>query len=397
MRKPDYDGGSLLNLMVTLGAALGLPDHGYAPLAPGLGVDADDLARSRHVVLLVVDGLGEEILRRHSPTGEFARHRIGGLTSVFPSTTASAIPTFLTGLAPAAHGLTGWHMWFAEVAQILAVLPLTPRGAPPGAWLPSVLALPEKLFVHHPLSEALYGRAWTVVPQDIMDSSFNRFHTAGARRIGYHGTAGLFAAIEAAVDEAEQVDLGGRPSYIHAYYPVLDSLMHNVGTRDPRVGRRLARLEAEFAACCQRLAGKDVTFLITADHGFLDAPPERLIELERHPQLAALLARPLCGERRVAYAYVEHIRQLDFETYVRENLGHACDIYPCQDFIGAGWFGPGQIHPRLGSRIGDFVLLMKDDWTIKDWLPEEKHHNQLGVHGGASDAEMQIPLIMAST
>lgn len=393
MLKPDYDGGSLLNLMASLGSILGLPDLGYAPLAAGCGLDLDSLSRSRHIILLVVDGLGDDILSRHGAGGTLARHRVGQLTSVFPSTTASAIPAFLTGLPPRAHGLTGWHMWFEEIEQILAVLPLTPRGAPPAAWTPATVAVPDKLFSHRPLSQSLAGRTWTAVPEDIMDSAFNRFHTAGAQRVGYKGTAGLFAAIERCVEAAAAIDPQGRPTYIHAYYPVLDGLMHEVGTRDERVAKRLAKLDSELAACCRRLAGSGASFIVTADHGFIDAPPDHLIDLDRHPDLADLLVRPLCGERRVAYAYVEHDKQLEFETYVRNHLAHACEILTGQDFLAGGWLGPGPAHPRLATRIGDFILLMKDDWTIKDWMPGEKHYDQLGVHGGASEAEMLIPLV----
>lgn len=393
---PDYQGGSLLNLMVTLGTALGLPPSGYAPLAAGHGVDSGELAQSRQIVLLVIDGLGDQVLARLAPDSTLARHRISRLTSVFPTTTASAIPTFLTGLPPQAHGLTGWHMWFEEIEQILAVLPMTPRGAPPAGWLPATGTLPARLFAHRPLSQLLAGRAWTVAPQEIIESPFNRFHSEGARRIGYQGTPGLFAAIEAAVTEAGAIETGGRPRYIHAYYPVLDGLMHDVGTRDERVVKRLAKLDVEFTASLDRLTGTGTTFIVTADHGFIDAPPERLIELEQHPQLAALLARPLCGERRVAYAYVEPAKRADFAAYVSHYLGYACELHATADFIAAGWFGPGPEHAQLASRAGDFVLLMKDDWTIKDWLPAEKRHDQLGVHGGASDVEMHIPLVIAT-
>ena len=38
---------------------------------------------------------------------------------------------------------------------------------------------------------------------------------------------------------------------------------------------------------------------------------------------------------------------------------------------------------------------MQEDWTIKDWLPGEKHYDQPGVHGGCSAAEMFVPLIVA--
>ena len=36
---------------------------------------------------------------------------------------------------------------------------------------------------------------------------------------------------------------------------------------------------------------------------------------------------------------------------------------------------------------------MKENWTIKDWLPGEKRYRMLGVHGGTSADEMRVPLV----
>lgn len=389
---PDYRGGSLLNLMATLTEGLGLPSRGYQPLAADKGLTAAELAASGQIVLLVVDGLGDEILARIGPDTLLAGHRRAGLTSVFPSTTASAVPTLLTGLPPAAHGLTGWHMWFEEIGETLAVLPLLPRRPPPPDWNPD--ALPPRLFSALPLARQLAGRNWMVSPRNICDSPCNRYHGDGAIRVSYQGTADFFSAIEDAVAAARRNPGAAGPAYIHAYYPVLDGLMHEYGTGDPRVGQRLQRFDAAFAACLDRLAGSDTLFVVTADHGFIDAPRRHLIELDAHPQLAALLARPLCGERRVAYAYVAPANQEAFATYVRRHLAHACHLFSGAEFIAAGWFGPGPAHPRLASRVGDFVLLMRGDWTIKDWLPGEQRYDQPGVHAGASAAEMRVPLIV---
>ncbi len=397
MGKPDYQGGSLLNLMTTLGEALGLSTGPYQPLYPACGLKHDDLAQARQIVLLVIDGLGDELLLRLAPHSLLARRRLGSLTSVFPSTTASAIPTFLTGLPPQAHALTGWHMWFDELGETLSVLPLVPRSGTPEGW--NEAALPPRLFDAPPLSQRIAemngGRCWMISPFNIVDSPFSRFFSRGAQTIGYQGTAGLFTAIEQAVLQAANAP-SVRPAYIHAYYPVLDSLMHTLGTRHAKIAEHLARLDQALAACIQRLAGSGTTFVVTADHGFIDAPKERLIELGDHPALSGLLSRPLCGERRVAYAYVEESKRPAFAAYVDKHLGHACTLIRTTDFIAQGWFGPGPAHPQLASRAGDYVMLMKDDWTIKDWLPDEKPYDHAGVHAGSSLQEMLVPLIVAA-
>ena len=40
---------------------------------------------------------------------------------------------------------------------------------------------------------------------------------------------------------------------------------------------------------------------------------------------------------------------------------------------------------------------MRDGNTLKDWLPGEPRHLHIGNHGGSSEAEMTIPLIMEKT
>jgi len=41
------------------------------------------------------------------------------------------------------------------------------------------------------------------------------------------------------------------------------------------------------------------------------------------------------------------------------------------------------------------TLVMNDCYTIKDWAPGEPAHLHIGNHGGVSDDEMLIPLIVA--
>ena len=124
---PDYSGGGIVNLMQSIATACGNTEKRYPPLA---ALPATQLAKSRHVVLIVVDGLGQRTLTKHAGSPHLRRHLLGSMTSVFPSTTASAIPVFMTGLAPAQHALTGWHMHLHEVDQTLAILPLVPRHGP---------------------------------------------------------------------------------------------------------------------------------------------------------------------------------------------------------------------------------------------------------------------------
>lgn len=379
---PDYDGGSILNLMRGVADACGAAPLPYAPLRD---LDVAALGAARTLVLLLIDGLGYNHLVRRGAGGVLHRHLVGRLTSVFPSTTASAITTFLTGLAPQQHALTGWHLYFREVDRIVAPLPLQPR-APGGA---PVTLPPHRLFAHGNLFDRIDRPSWAISPASIVHSPFNVFHAGRATRVAYASVEGMLLALAALARRAR------RPQFLYAYYPEIDADAHAHGIASDAVATRLAALDAAFGLFLDALAGSDTTVVVSADHGFIDAPAARLIELARHPRLAATLTRPLCGERRVAYCYVRPGQHERFETYVRERLDHCVALYPSRTLIEQGWFGPGAAHPELASRVGDYTLVMKEDWTIKDWVRGEQRHAQIGVHAGLSTDEMSVPLIVA--
>jgi len=381
---PDYEGGSIVNLMRSLGDACGAAALPYPPLHE-TKVSLDGTAR--HVVLLVIDGLGYRFLQRRGAGGHLHRHLEGRLTSVFPSTTASAITTYLTGLAPQQHALTGWHMYFRELDAIAAVLPLRPRGA--GAFDAPPGSLPPRLFGHAPFVERIGRRSVFVSPRSIAGSEFNRYHSARAEVRGYQTLEELFGQLTAALREADE------PSYIYGYFAELDTLAHIHGVDSPQVAAQFAMLDGAFGAFLAAQAGSGALVLACADHGFIDSPPERQIDLAQHPQLAAMLARPLCGERRVAYCYLRPGQAARFEDYVREHLGDCADLHAGQALVERGWYGPGAADPRLASRVGDYVLVMRENWVLFDWLEGEKRYRQIGVHAGVSAEEMHVPLVVA--
>lgn len=383
---PDFDGGSIVDLMDSV-----LRSRSGQAAGAGLrDADVSGWHDARTVVLLVLDGVGMAQLDT-LPENSFLRcHCTNVLTSVFPSTTAAAISTFMTARAPAVHGLTGWHVRFDEPGldgRVLAILPVTPRG---GRETPDLPLTPEDVLARVCSAPAMFaslpGGSCVISPIDIVDSPFNLRHSAGASRIGYTDLDDMLGAIGKALREPVP------PAYIYAYWPDFDHCAHRHGTGS-QAARDLLRVADEvLGRWVQTQARGDVLLLVTADHGFIDGPAQRLIEMEDVPALAGCLAGPLSGERRAVFCHVRPGRTRDFERAVQA-LDPACVVWRSADLLAAGRFGPGQPHPRLLSRIGDFTLEMKDDWTLRDTLPDERPHRLIGVHGGTHRDEMRVPLV----
>ncbi|MGA8056340.1 MAG: alkaline phosphatase family protein [Burkholderiales bacterium] len=381
--QPDYEGGSIVNLMATLAAGLGAS----APYAPLAELPVVEVREARNVVLLVADGLGARWLARLAPDGALRARQRAVLTSVFPSTTATAVTTFLTGLAPAQHGLTGWHMYFRELGAVAAILPLTLR--PGGQSIATKGVAPEGLFGYAPFVAKIAASGFVVSPESIVNSPFNVRHSGAARRVGYRSLDGLLDATTAIARR------GRERQYVYAYYSEIDATAHKHGMASEAIAAEVAKLDAAFGRFLASIAGTDTLVLVTADHGFVDVAPGHQIELADHGALAETLVLPLCGEPRVAYCYVHPGREAQFERYVATVFADAASLFRSQDLLAQGWFGPGVPHPRLHERVGHYTLVMKDGYAIRDLLLDERRHDQIGVHGGATEDEMLVPLVVA--
>ena len=381
--RPDYQGSGIVNLMASLIAARGGVSTGYAALD---GFDTASLAEARNVVLLVIDGLGYQHLTRSEVALSLQRHLLARLTSVFPSTTAAAIPTFLTGLAPQQHGLTGWHMLFREIGTVAAVLPFRPRHGGPS--LRDSGVTPKDLLQLAPVFDRLPEATWVIAPERIVHSDFNMAASGRARRMGYRTLDELCACL------LEASGAAGR-KFVYAYYPELDSVAHVHGIASDKAQAELARIDAAFASVVRAMQGSRTILVVTADHGFVDTTPATRVDLQDHPDLAAMLTVPLCGEPRVAYCYVESDRCADFEDYAARHLSAGLQLFRSRDLIADGWYGLGLPHPRLSARVGHYTFLARENWTLTDRMLGEKKHVQVGAHGGATEDEMYVPLIVA--
>lgn len=380
MRTPDYQGGSILNLITSLIRARG----GVSDWADARALPAAELTERKHLVLLILDGLGADWLQRQAPDGWLARHQIATLTSVFPSTTAAAIGTYLTGEPPARHGIVGWFTWLRELGCVMKVLPGEPRAGGQGNW--GMVKELRTLFPCPPVFDRLATAATVIVPEHLAGSAFNRAHLGRARLRPYGRLGECCRQIEQAVRRTRA------PSLIYAYWSQLDHIGHEQGMDSPAALAHLQALEAALETLSERLQGLDVTLLISADHGQIDTRAADQVELHPDSALARRLRLPLCGEPRAAFCYTAGGDLETFLATARDALGARFLLQPAPQLLAEGLFGPGTPHAELTHRIGDVILLGRARWMIRDHLANESPFRTVGVHGGLSRAEMQVPL-----
>jgi hypothetical protein len=378
---PDYKGGSIVNLMSSISARFGL-DTGQAQLR---ALPTGSLEKYKKVILLVLDGLGYHYLMKYGSRTWLKDSLYTKMTSVFPSTTASSITTFATGQPPSHHCITGWFVYLKELGTVSKILFCESRYG--GNKFDQAGIDLRNLIASRPISDGMKAKSYVVTPRFIAEGPFSKASRGCAKAVPYEDLSGLLYATGSLLKRAKG------DTFIYAYWPEFDHLCHQYGVNSPKVRAHLRELDEKISAFWRLAKRNDSVLLVTADHGLVNTPRERAIELEDHPEIQRCLSMPLCGEPRVVYCYVHPAKAKKFEEYVSRKLSKACRLYSRKQVIAKGFFGQLPADPRLEGRVGDYVLLMNDGWSMKDFIMGEEKYFLKANHGGITEQEMLVPLV----
>jgi len=380
--RPDYDGGSIVNLLSSVIRSLG----GSSPHRDLTVIDPSLFQKAAKVVYLVLDGVGYNQLQRFVSAGGgehfFAKQPIVRITSVFPPTTAAAVTSFSTGATPAEHAVVSWYLHLPDLGMVSAILPGTTRTGTPMARpefdLKRYLALPSYLSSVSGHKRLLsYGR--------LGQSRYSNAGTQWDQRAAYTTLRGLEGQVRTFAAESTR-------GVAYVYWPQYDTLCHARGCEHRETKKHLGEIDRSLARLADALAGTGTLLCITADHGLVDAPVGRRVNLSKVPGFLDCLAVLPSGDARQVSCFVRASRVSRFMDVVAKYLSEACVCITGDELLESGLLGPGRRHRALASRIGDFVLIARQDHAFPSSIPFLPVKTHKGNHGGLSADEMFVPL-----
>lgn len=363
-RFPDYENCGL-NLISSVSRYFGAPArHKTLPFMDQL------LCRKqyRNVVLILLDGMGMQILQDNAPADSFFNtHIVRELSSVYPSTTTAATTSIETDYSPAEHGWIGWSLYFSEIGKTVDVF--TNRdsddGTPAAAYPVGDTYMPL-----HPVFERISacGKAKAAIVSPFSEPAVPTLE-------------GIFDVI------AEGCGEPGRHFY-YGYWSEPDHTMHEVGVRTEAVRDLIADLEEKVRDLAARLPD-DTLLLVTADHGQVNA---KHLFITDHPELAEALEHSAAVEPRTTVFYVKPAYRDRFPALFRAAFPDGFVLMTGEEFRLSGILGPGEQHEKLPSLTGDYVAIALTEACIDN---RPKDFMLTGVHAGMTRAETRVPLIMA--
>lgn len=362
---PRYGAGSLADVVPSALAALGV--EGWSNV---LGLPA-----AESYVVLLVDGLGWNLLRRHAAVAPYLSSLTAGgraITSGVPSTTATSLTSLGTGLPPGAHGVVGFTSRVPGTNRLLDALRWDPR-VDPLDWQPNPTAFERA---------ARAGVAVSVVSRRMFEGS-------GLTRAGQRGATYLGADLagERISTTVRAARAAGSLTYV--YDGDLDSAGHRHGCESSAWRYQLATVDA-LAETLRSALPAEVALVVVADHGMVDVALEQRVDVDAEPDLLRGVSL-LGGEARFRHLYCESESVDEVVGRWVDRLADRALVMPRDSAISAGWFGT--VGDAVRPRLGDVMVASLDDVAVVSSAGFPHEARLIGLHGSLTADEMLVPLL----
>ncbi|WP_236683174.1 alkaline phosphatase family protein [Demequina globuliformis] len=376
LRLPDYGGREL---GAVLPAALDAVGAGAAVTGRDATADRQRLGipQARHVVVVLIDGLGHHLLAARRGHAPFLRSiESGVITTGYPSTTASALTQFGTGQPSGRTGMTGYSVRNPRTGALANLV----------SW--------EGAFEPH---------EWQTQPgllRQAADAGVT-VTTLGKRRFAGSGltkaalSGGTFVGAESLAERIDVALQAARaPGVSYCYWGEIDAAGHKHGWQSDQWVAALEDADRELSGLARRLP-KGAAMVVTADHGMVDVTGGRVWDVGAHAGLRQDVDL-VAGEPRALHLHLaQGADAVQTATRWQDILGTLAAVGTRAEAKDVGLFGA--LDDAVADRVGDVVVAMGDNATVVDSRTQSVQSRSLiGVHGSLTKRERDIPLLVAT-
>ena len=326
--------------------------------------------------IILIDGMGKDALDKFGDQFSVFSHikLFKSLFANFPSTTATSLSTLGTGVLPGVHGMLGYTVRVPRSDNRLLNALKWDERVDPVMWqkVPTLFerAVKNSISVTHIAAKRYEG------------SGFTQAALRGAKYVGANGIDEMAAAVAAA--------LVNKPSFVYTYLNTLDSAGHSDGVGSDKWLTALEQVN-DFISRVIQVVPTNTRIWITSDHGMVNSTQQ--VILGQDNQLLENVTL-IGGEPRARHIYLANGSEMETITLWREFFGNRAQILSKAEAIDANLFGE-IVSEDSSDRMGDLIAIPNDDLILIDPAKVKEESSMVGHHGGTSDIEVEIPLLLA--
>ncbi|MCD4818850.1 MAG: alkaline phosphatase family protein [Candidatus Cloacimonetes bacterium] len=383
---PDYE-NSILNLMSSVLKHYGL-ETGKSYLKT---ISPADLSGKQNIILIILDGYGLNLLKKYSnkESNYLYSNLLTEISTVFPSTTTSAITSFSTAQTPLEHGSLGWALYFKEFFRLITYLPnkdhVLDTELDEKKYDAYKIISPKNIFkqinMHRPDVELHY-----LTQEFLSDTPFTKIITNPCKRHSYKKSSEMISQISKIVKKDMQSE-----KFIVGYSTLPDGFEHEFGVYSDEVKNYIKKIDKNIKELSPKLKGTNSTIIITADHGLIDI--DEYIYLNEIPEIDDCLILPPFPEPRFVSFFVKEHKKSDFFLAMNEYKNDFL-LMNRDEFFTSKILGEGAVHPKIDDFIGNYIAIATGKKGFKyKFRNIDKSTNLKANHCGITTDEMIVPLI----
>jgi len=327
-------------------------------------------------VLILIDGMGQDAIDKYGdqfPIFDELK-QVKKLYTNFPSTTATSLSTLGTGVLPGVHGMLGYTVRVPRSDNRLLNALKWDERVDPVMWqkVPTLFerAVLSGVSVTHVAAKRYEG------------SGFTQAALRGAKYVGANGVDEMATAVSAA--------LKPQPSFVYTYLNTLDSAGHSDGVGSDKWLTALQQV-SEFITKVKQLAPAGTRIWVTSDHGMVNSTEQVILGQDNKLLENVTL---IGGEPRARHIYIKEGAVAETITQWQEFFGSKVRVLSKDNAIKDGLFGP-VVTEDSHDRLGDLIAIANNDSILVDPARVREETSMVGHHGGVTDIEVEIPLLLA--
>lgn len=345
------------------------------------------LDRSQATCLLLIDGLGWNLLQAHARHAPFLASLMqpdGHFRVGFPATTAASLASVSSGLGSGAHGIVGCSFALDEHTELSPLswttAALHAQAQPGSAPAPGAFIVPPDAWS---LASAQGIAISTVMLGRYANSAFSQ----AIYKAGEILPAPAYDAYPQLINAA--LERSG-PAFCFAYFGDLDFAGHLYGPGSEAWLNQLEIADQLAQAIADKLPDS-VQLMVIADHGMLALDNAQVRDFDLDPVLQEGV-RAIAGDIRARHVYVAAQQDRIHERW-QNRLGDEYRVMSKAQAIARGLFGDVMLS-QAEARIGDLIVVPTGAGGIIR-SEVEKHASQWrGHHGALTDDDQRVPLLM---
>ncbi len=330
-------------------------------------------------IVFLVDGLRLELLNSLS-IKEFELEKI---TSVFPTTTASAITSFITCEEPIKHGIPEMIFYSRKFKNFVDLFNFSFAGETQNSLY--FHGIEEKDIIRvrtfFEKNTEINVKFYSFLPYQLFNSAYTNMTTRGSLRNYFLDYVDLFQKLKDIVEEKANL-------LAYVYFDNIDIAQHKFGVGSEEEKNEFLLFYSLLRKFLNKIKDTNTLVVLTSDHGQISMKGK--VDLSNISLLDKFSLTNPYGSSRVLYFLIRENKLQKVKEFLEKKVGKKAFILTLEEAIKSKIFGTKKPSKEFLDRVGNLLLIAKNGWEFEH---EKAYYYTHRFHGALTPEEVYVPLL----